>query len=360
VLLTEAGTYSYDLSEWRKYVLSTAAHNTIVVDGKGQHRGDIEGRRIKKPFDNPWLTSPVLDYGRGIYSSGYQDSKHLPVQYRPREYFGERDSSVVHTRHVFFLKPWYYVAVDFLSGVGKHRFDAHFHLNAPDARISEPSKAVHTLNDSVQLGLYPLDVENLEVKVVKGQEKPVLGWIPMQKKAIPTVVYSKTEETPAVFSTLLYPYLNEIPEVKQKTLTTGNKNLWGKIIETPMETQALVLKKTPDNQELNVETGIIPAFSTDANVVVIRELKESKDKFISLNEVSVFNDESLKIKVHETTSLIILKRGTEQIFLFNPGSSLVSMDVIKPAKGKFTISQGKWFSITNSGIAEAKGKISLF
>lgn len=357
VLLTEAGTYSYDLSEWRKYVLSTAAHNTIVVDGKGQHRGDIEGRRIKKPFDNSWLSSPVFDYGRGTYSSGYQDSKHVPVQYRPREYFGRRDSSVIHTRHVIFLKPWYYVAVDFLSGEVKHRYDAHFHLNAPNARISELSKAVHTLNDSVQLGLYPLDTENLEVKVVKGQEKPLLGWIPMQKKAIPTVVFSKTEEAPATFSTLLFPYVKNIPEVKHHELMKGNNNLWGHIIETPYESASLFIKKKPDNQELKIETGLMPAFSTNASVMVFRGLKESKDKFIGLYEVSVYSDESLKLNVQKPSSLLILKRGTDQILLFNPGSSSVNLDIFQPAKGSFSISPGKWYNITASGVIESWEKI---
>src|SRR6202012_1595353 len=33
-LLFDPGTYSYDQSDWRRYVLGTASHNTIIVDGK--------------------------------------------------------------------------------------------------------------------------------------------------------------------------------------------------------------------------------------------------------------------------------------------------------------------------------------
>jgi hypothetical protein len=35
-LLVEGGSYAYDASKWRRYVLSSAAHNVILVDGQGQ------------------------------------------------------------------------------------------------------------------------------------------------------------------------------------------------------------------------------------------------------------------------------------------------------------------------------------
>ena len=180
ILLTEPGTYSYDLSKWRRYILSTPAHNTIIVDGKEQHRGDIpESRFISEPLNNPWITTPLFDYGSGTYSSGYQENKYVAVQYMPREYIGEKDTSISHTRHVIFIKPYYYVTVDFLEGSGKHTYNAHFHLDAPDAEVGQVNMSVRSLReDSVQLALFPMDTDNLLVKIVKGQEEPVLGWLP--------------------------------------------------------------------------------------------------------------------------------------------------------------------------------------
>ena len=39
-VLTEGGYYSYDRSDWRRYVLSTRAHNTVMVDGLEQNRAE--------------------------------------------------------------------------------------------------------------------------------------------------------------------------------------------------------------------------------------------------------------------------------------------------------------------------------
>ena len=35
-LLVEGGVYTYDASEWRRYVLSSRAHNVVLVDGLEQ------------------------------------------------------------------------------------------------------------------------------------------------------------------------------------------------------------------------------------------------------------------------------------------------------------------------------------
>ena len=46
VLLTEAGTYSYDRSKYRRYVLGTWAHNTILVDGGQASLSDYAGKVV--------------------------------------------------------------------------------------------------------------------------------------------------------------------------------------------------------------------------------------------------------------------------------------------------------------------------
>jgi Heparinase II/III N-terminus/Heparinase II/III-like protein len=360
ILLTEPGTYSYDQSEWRRYVLSTTAHNTIIVDGKEQHRSDVPSSRlIKEPLKNPWLTSPLFDYGSGTYSSGYQATQYVPVQYMPNKYVGEKDTSIIHTRHVIFLKPWYYIAVDFLEGKGQHTYDAHFHLDAPDAKINKTTLAVNTLRiDSVQLGLFPMDVEGLKVKIVKGQKDPILGWLPREKRQIPTIVYSEKKEAPATFSTLIYPYLLKEPEVNYRKIMAGNKNLWGENINTPYESVSLIIRRNKEKTDLKVETMLVPPFSVNADVILIRKPKDKKDFYFGFYNISNYKEETLAFDLTVPSSVLILKRDNKVLF-YNPQEGGVEITFTVPVAQKVILSSKKWAEIKSSGVNETLETFSL-
>ncbi|MCZ7630761.1 MAG: heparinase II/III-family protein, partial [Microthrixaceae bacterium] len=86
--MTEGGTYSYDSSKWRRYVLGTWAHNTILVDGQEQRRRSVrESFETDQPLDNLWITNAVFDAADGRYTDGY----------------GKEAIPVVHQRTVIFL-----------------------------------------------------------------------------------------------------------------------------------------------------------------------------------------------------------------------------------------------------------------
>jgi len=73
--IIDAGNYYYNASRWRRYVLSTRGHNTIMVDGLDQHRrGKRETYILQPPFeplDNLWVTDASFDYVAGTYDDGY-------------------------------------------------------------------------------------------------------------------------------------------------------------------------------------------------------------------------------------------------------------------------------------------------
>jgi hypothetical protein len=357
ILLTEPGTYSYDLSEWRRYILSTPAHNTITIDGKEQHRSDIfENRLAKEPLNNPWVTSPLFDYGKGVYPSGYQENKYEKIQYRPRKYVGEKDTSISHIRHVIFLKPYYYIVIDFLEGTGEHHYNAYFHLNAPDARVDGPIRTVHTLrSDTVQLGLFPMDIENMEVKIIKGQKEPILGWIPQEERPIPTVVYSKKEEAPCIFSTFLYPYLMEKPEVSYNKILSGNHNFWGKRINTPYESVAVIINKSSERTEIDINSEIIPTFSSTSDVILIRKPKDQKNDYLGFCGMTSFKDNKLALTLSFPSDLLIVK-NSDQMRLFNTGNKSIEINVSLPFRGQVILPARKWFEVTPSGIKESMEK----
>jgi hypothetical protein len=354
ILLTEAGNFTYDASKWRRYAISTMGHNTIVVNGKEQHRrGYPGGRVVKEPIPNPWVTTPLFDFGRGVYSSGYQENVYKPVAYRPREYSGPRDTSVWHTRNVIFLKPYYYLVVDFLDGQGDHRYDALFHLNAPDALIIDSSQSVHTLRDgNIQLGLYPMNTENMTVRMVKGQEDPVLGWIPSQKEPIPTVVFTKNEEAPATFSTLLYPYSKEQPNISYKEIMSQQKSAWGRLINSPYETIALILKKEDQVSSWISQTEMVPEFSTDASVVVIRRPHRKNDNFYGFNAISYFRGDDVQFTLGETSSLVFVIKAANIYEWYNPTEQEIDVNMTAPFARKLKLPAGKWIQMDAEGSRE--------
>jgi hypothetical protein len=358
ILLTEPGSYSYDLSEWRRFALSTPSHNTILVDGKEQHRADIrESRLISEPLKNPWVTTALFDYGAGTYSSGYQENRYKPVQYMPKEYVGPKDTSVSHNRHVIFLRPWYFIEVDFLEGTGVHTYESHFHLDAPDAVMTKGAMSVQTMRkDSVQLGLWPMDTDRLQAKIVKGQENPLLGWMPRDKRPIPTVVYLKKQETPAVFSTLIYPYYLSVPEVSYANIT-GNSSLWGKKITTPYESAAVVINRAKSNVVCEIDPLIAPEFKTDAKVSIIRVQKGKNQICLGFYELNEFNDNAMVFNADTATSILIVKDAEGRYIIFNPGEKDIKLSFSLPLKKEITLTPKKWTEVSSSGISERTGEL---
>jgi len=350
ILITEPGSYSYDLSEWRRFALSTPGHNTIIVDGKDQHRGDIrESRLINKHLTNPWVTSTLFDYGAGTYSSGYQINKYKPVQYMPKEYIGPKDTSVSHTRHVVFLKPWYFVAVDVLQGKGFHTYESHFHLDAPDAVLTPGTMAVQTLRaDSVQLGLWPMDKSLLEVNIVKGRENPLLGWKPRDKSPIPTVVYTIRKQAPALFSTLIYPYYITTPDVRYNNIT-GDRDLWGKMITTPNENASLVINISGNAGTRKIKPVIAPEFQSDAMVLLVRQLNGKSSVYYGLCELKEFKDNVLAFSTVEPSSLLMVRDSQGSYMIFNPLGKETELSITLPLQKKVLLAPEKWIRITSTG-----------
>ncbi|HVF92014.1 MAG TPA: alginate lyase family protein [Blastocatellia bacterium] len=116
-LVVDPGRYTYSehAPNWRRWFKSTAAHNTVCVDGldqtpyrRGKPKGRLaEGRLIER------LSAPGFDLLCGEATSPAYE--------------------VTHTRRVFFVAGEYWIIADRLRGAGPHRFDLRFHL-PPEAQ----------------------------------------------------------------------------------------------------------------------------------------------------------------------------------------------------------------------------------
>ena len=167
--LTEAGTYSYDRSKYRRYVLGTWAHNTILVDGQQQHRRGLrETYETERPLDNLWIHNDVFDAADGVYDSGYGPKREIDVE---------------HERTVVFVRPDYWVVVDRLHADGEHTYDVLWHLNNDEAAQDPRTLAAWGADPGVaNLMVTPAASRGLALEIVKGRDEPVLGVRPGQPK----------------------------------------------------------------------------------------------------------------------------------------------------------------------------------
>ncbi len=168
-LLEEGGSYAYDASKWRRYVLSSAAHNLVLVDGQGQARGGQPRQNYiaDKPVDVAFRSNDRYDYARGVYDEG----------------FGKRDQRPArHTREVLFLKPQrLFVVRDTLASLdGKsHQYEALWHLDVNAVDLDAEKGIVETHDPGANLRIVSSG-DGWRARIVKGQETPtVQGWMPL-------------------------------------------------------------------------------------------------------------------------------------------------------------------------------------
>lgn len=120
LLLTEGGNYAYDASPMRSYVLDTASHNTVRVDGKPQNRKvsyQWQEDMIRQKADMRWHFSTCWDYGEAAYSQGYGEEAALKA---------------THTRRVFLRKERQplLIVVDRMEADAPHRYECLWHVDS--------------------------------------------------------------------------------------------------------------------------------------------------------------------------------------------------------------------------------------
>jgi len=355
-LLFDPGQYPYDNSDWRRFTLGTASHNTIIVDGKWQHRGPTKPP-VSKPTGNPWVTTPLFDYVAGTYDAGYQLSIHRARPFDPQTWKGKPDTSVSHTRRVVFLRPYYALVVDTLDGTGTHTFDAHFHLDAPAARLDPATQSAFSQNVSgAQLGLYPLERENLAVDIVQGQMTPLLGWMPIEHRPIPTIRFRKQQAAPAIFATFLYPYLDHAPTFVATPLTTTGDGIWSRTLKTSHETAEIVLVKKGAAEPITVTSSLLGDISTNASGLILRQPAGSKVTYAGGMDLTSFSDGQVEITLDKPASLIFCHEK-DHLLCFNPGDESITLTVKKPFASTATLPPQAWTTVTGSGASPASAPI---
>jgi hypothetical protein len=169
-LLTDPGSFTYsDTGEdgaMNSYMYSTAAHNTLLVDGKGQR-----GSGTHSPPNG--INQQAGDYhfadggktvcAEGAYTYGYGPQGEVKVTH--------------HRRIVYEPSTNRFQFTDTCTGQGVHDFAVHWQFPAAAQVAVETNNNVSVITEHVRMtmqfaGNYPLRVD-----VVRGQKTPeILGW----------------------------------------------------------------------------------------------------------------------------------------------------------------------------------------
>jgi hypothetical protein len=364
-LLFEQGTYPYDQSIWRRFVLGTSSHSTIIIDGAGQHRGR-SAAPVKAPMPNPWVATPIFDFVAGTYDGGYQQSVQDPNALGfATKYVGPIDHSVTHTRRIVFFKPYYALVLDTVDGSGTHdergtqgggrthTIDALFHLDSPAATMDKKTQAIFSQNaGDVQLALYPLGLQNLQTQIVQGQTDPVLGWYAIAHRAIPTVRFRKVQAAPARFATFLYPYRGEAPEFSEENLKAGD-GVWAAAFHTEMEDASVALSMNNSQCALalpspDAAVSVDGALSAQSAGLIVRRRSADGSVFVGGWKLSKYWHGKWSFAANAPADLVWQETG-DALLIFNAGDAACSVSISLPFKAIGVVEPGTWTRIAVNG-----------
>ena len=187
-MVVEPGNYAYDNSPMRKYVISTRAHNTIMVDGREQCTRRVwkwNPEDIKKKAEYDCRLSPDADAARDSYTAGYGHGKDLV--------------RATHTRTTLFLKTVpgtkpFFVVADRLRAddSATHSYDSLWHLETCALAI-DGLRFFADFGGGTSLSAAFSDPD-AKIVDMKGSHEPYQGWMPIsppgphEHRAIPTPV----------------------------------------------------------------------------------------------------------------------------------------------------------------------------
>jgi len=157
-ILVDSGKYSYDHNcEERKYVVSTRAHNCVVIDN------------INYEYK-----------GKYFYNSALKTFRQENDMFYIKANIFRKDTSTLHTRSIFYKARTFLIVVDELESDKERNFSQVWHFNEKlDLKLIDnivSSQIDNHIEVQVELSSINLDrnIEEKNIRVIKGQYKPYM------------------------------------------------------------------------------------------------------------------------------------------------------------------------------------------
>ena len=197
-LIFDDGGGQYEISEARTYALSGYGHNTALVDGLAQQRG--EPKEVTEPIDAGWMTNAEFDYAFGIYDDTFGQAQTKPA---------------THKREVRFCKPDFFCVTDTMTSTdgNTHDYELLFRMDTTEIdTVPEYKNAVISkFGKKYEMVMIPLDCECAETEIssVSAGTDPYQGWYNGRNESNlhPAITVSRTVKGVKnyKFTTLFFP-----------------------------------------------------------------------------------------------------------------------------------------------------------
>lgn len=205
----DPGTYTYDRrSPWRNYFRSTAAHNTVVIDGQDQ--SEMAG-----PF--------LWGYKADAHLESCSDDERQAVVVGWHDGYHRLADPVVHRRSIELNKGASRIRIlDELEGRDSHEVCIYFHL-APECEVGVFGG--NRLRIQRAGGTIELVVDSaLSCEVARGRDDPPAGWASFaydEKVPVNTVICKGTFCGQGRFETQITAILKDDPSARDLSFASG-------------------------------------------------------------------------------------------------------------------------------------------
>ncbi len=194
--LVDPGTFCYISSgAERDLFRSTAAHNTLQVDGLDQAdpTGPFSWHSLPTTRMEQWVSGETFDLFVGSHTG-----------------YCRLADPVVHRRSIFHLKSQFCVVRDVAVGEGVHRLDLFWHFAPAVLHTGASEKAIELLaRDGERLALLPVEGHGWSQELTQGRVSPVYG----KAEPSPVLRFSIQALLPAEFAILLRPVEHALQEL---------------------------------------------------------------------------------------------------------------------------------------------------
>lgn len=211
-LLVDPGTFTYTGSKkWRDWFRSSAAHNTLTIDGQSSSMpsGPFSWSTMAKCEPLSWLNERRFTYVEGAHN-GYENLL----------------APATHNRSILFLKHDYWVMRDRLFSTGEHDLELRFHFPAdaaPELRFPDgPAQALVKSDKRAGLQIFSVVgqasqpvVESLQTGSWSRENGPVSHCYGSRESA-PVCVFSAHAKGSTELVTLLLPLASAASQFEVK------------------------------------------------------------------------------------------------------------------------------------------------
>jgi len=211
-LLVDAGRFAYTgevAKRFRRYARSSAGHNVLLIDNKGQNAGPAHA---EEPLGNShFKITDDFDYA----SNSFKD-------------FTDVDGDVEHIRSIFYVRGEFWVVVDRIITDKPRIIEALWHWH-PTCVVEKDNSIIKTNNKKGNLAVIPVSNQEFNIEMVKGRDEPEpQGWYSPEYNIFePNIAsYHRTNiNESATIVWLLMPSEGRMPETGAEIISEKNNEI---------------------------------------------------------------------------------------------------------------------------------------